>query len=114
MLFYGASGNGYGSRSTTTGGARFDSMYSKGGYRGRLPVGFPFQDELIGEPVDCMLRSGVGDNISVTIRFRPLSVIRFELNWFTMIQHTINENQDSLTSSSVDDKEDISSGVKIM
>lgn len=52
--------------------ARSDSMYSKGGYGGRSPVGFPSPDELIGEPVDSRPRSGGGDSIPVTIRFCPL------------------------------------------
>ncbi|KAK1439887.1 hypothetical protein QVD17_05711 [Tagetes erecta] len=86
--FYGASGNGNGngSRSTTPGQAKSDSMYSKGGYGGRSPVVFPLPDELIGEPVDSMQRSGGGDSISVTVRFRPLSEREFqrgdEIAWY--------------------------------
>lgn len=65
--FYG-SGNGTGSRSMTPSRTKSDSAYSRG-YGGRTPVGFPPEEEMIGEAVD-MSRSG--DSISVTIRFRPL------------------------------------------
>ncbi|KAM0007644.1 hypothetical protein Hdeb2414_s0136g00808671 [Helianthus debilis subsp. tardiflorus] len=60
--YYASSGNGYGSRSTTSVAVRSDSMY--GGYGGR---------SLVGEPDGSMLKSGGGDSISVTVRFRPLS-----------------------------------------
>ncbi|KAF5758671.1 putative plus-end-directed kinesin ATPase transcription factor C2H2 family [Helianthus annuus] len=69
--YYASSGNGYGSRSTTSGAVRADSMYA--GYGGRSSVGFSSSDELIGEPDGSVLKSGGGDSISVTVRFRPLS-----------------------------------------
>ncbi|KAJ0735435.1 hypothetical protein HanPI659440_Chr11g0432121 [Helianthus annuus] len=46
-------------------------MYSKGGgYGGRSPVGFLLSDELVGEPIDSVPRSGAGDSISVTVSER--------------------------------------------
>nr|KAJ0203469.1 hypothetical protein LSAT_V11C500258550 [Lactuca sativa] len=63
--FYRASGNSYGSRSITPGVARSDLKYSKGGYRGRSPVGFPSAAELIGEPVDSMPRLEGDDNLAI-------------------------------------------------
>ncbi|KAF5823940.1 putative kinesin motor domain-containing protein [Helianthus annuus] len=56
-------------------------MYSKGGgYGGRSPVGFLLSDELVGEPIDSVPRSGAGDSISVTVRFRLLRKFEFCLN----------------------------------
>ncbi|KAI7757510.1 hypothetical protein M8C21_008206, partial [Ambrosia artemisiifolia] len=87
--FYGASGNGYGYRSDTNLGLNTsDSMYSRGGgggYGGLSPVGYP--DEMIDEAVDDVVpRSGGGDSISVTIRFRPLSEREYqrgdEVAWY--------------------------------
>ncbi|KAI3695489.1 hypothetical protein L1987_78486 [Smallanthus sonchifolius] len=104
--FYGASGNGYGSRSTITGGARSDSMYSKGGYGGRSPVGFPSQDELIGEPVDSVPRSGGGDSISVTVRFRPLSDREYqrgdEIAWYPDGDKLVRNEYNPVTSYAFD------------
>lgn len=68
---YGASGNGYGSRSDTLGRTNSDSMYG-GGYGGRSPVGYQSADEMIDEQIDEVARPAGGDSISVTIRFRPL------------------------------------------
>jgi hypothetical protein len=60
-----------GSRSMTPSRSRSDSMYNgPRGYNGRSPVGFPPED-LLAEPLEAV-RSGSGDSISVTIRFRPL------------------------------------------
>nr|POF06708.1 kinesin-like protein kin-7d, mitochondrial [Quercus suber] len=54
------------------------------GYNGRSPVGFP-SDDLIAEPLE-VVRSGSGDSISVTIRFRPLSEREYqrgdEISWY--------------------------------
>ncbi|KAL7593627.1 hypothetical protein Lser_V15G34718 [Lactuca serriola] len=103
---YGASGNGYGSRSITPGVARSDSMYSKGGYGGRSPVGFPSADELIGEPVDSMPRSGGGDSISVTIRFRPLSEREYqrgdEISWYADGDKLVRNEYNPVTSYAFD------------
>ncbi|KAK7849823.1 kinesin-like protein kin-7d [Quercus suber] len=73
-----------GSRSMTPSRSRSDSMYSgPRGYNGRSPVGFP-SDDLIAEPLE-VVRSGSGDSISVTIRFRPLSEREYqrgdEISW---------------------------------
>ncbi|KAJ9537874.1 hypothetical protein OSB04_030607 [Centaurea solstitialis] len=65
--FYGGKGHGSGSRSFTP------SRTNRGGYGGRSPVVFPSTDEMIEEAVDSVPKSGGGDSISVTIRFRPLS-----------------------------------------
>ncbi|KAI3753339.1 hypothetical protein L2E82_25390 [Cichorium intybus] len=104
--FYGASGNGYGSRSVTPGGARSDSMYSKGGYGGRSPVGFPSPDELIGEPVESVPRSGGGDSISVTIRFRPLSEREYqrgdEISWYADGDKLVRNEYNPVTSYAFD------------
>ncbi|KAL4555583.1 hypothetical protein LXL04_038206 [Taraxacum kok-saghyz] len=106
--FYGASGNGYGSgsRSITPGGARSDSMYSKGGYGGRSPVGFPSADELIGEPVDGTPKSGGGDSISVTIRFRPLSEREYqrgdEISWYADGDKLVRNEYNPVTSYAFD------------
>ncbi|KAI3755584.1 hypothetical protein L1987_55388 [Smallanthus sonchifolius] len=84
--FYGGSGNGYGSRSDTFGVATSDSMYSRGGYGGRSPVGYQSADEMIDEPIDDVPRPAGGDSISVTIRFRPLSEREYqrgdEVAWY--------------------------------
>lgn len=52
---------------------------------GRSPVGYPSVEELLGEPLDGV-RSGSGDSISVTIRFRPLSEREYqkgdEIAWY--------------------------------
>ncbi|KAK4562593.1 hypothetical protein RGQ29_005193 [Quercus rubra] len=74
-----------GSRSMTPSRSRSDSMYSgPRGYNGRSPVGFPSED-LIAEPLE-VVRSGSGDSISVTIRFRPLSEREYqrgdEISWY--------------------------------
>ncbi|KAK9987974.1 hypothetical protein SO802_028213 [Lithocarpus litseifolius] len=74
-----------GSRSMTPSRSRSDSMYSgPRGYNGRSPVGFP-SDDLIAEPLE-VVRSGSGDSISVTIRFRPLSEREYqrgdEISWY--------------------------------
>ncbi|KAI3809808.1 hypothetical protein L1987_19408 [Smallanthus sonchifolius] len=102
--FYGSSVNG--SRSTTPGQARSDSMYSKGGYGGRSPVGFPSSDELIGEPVDSMPRSGGGDSISVTVRFRPLSEREYqrgdEIAWYADGDKLVRNEYNPVTSYAFD------------
>ncbi|KAF3944751.1 hypothetical protein CMV_028807 [Castanea mollissima] len=74
-----------GSRSMTPNRSRSDSMHSgPRGYNGRSPVGFP-SDDLIAEPLE-VVRSGSGDSISVTIRFRPLSEREYqrgdEISWY--------------------------------
>ncbi|CAI9290030.1 unnamed protein product [Lactuca saligna] len=72
-----AFGNGYNYRSITPGVTRSDSMYSKGGYRSRSPVGFPSVDELIGELINSTPRSGGGtvlkdqDVIRIVLNIRP-------------------------------------------
>ncbi|KAD5318168.1 hypothetical protein E3N88_18114 [Mikania micrantha] len=104
--FYGASGNGHGGRSTTPGAARSDSMYSKGGYGGRSPVSFPSPVELIGEPVDSVSRSGGGDSISVTIRFRPLSEREYqrgdEIAWYADGDKLVRNEYNPVTSYAFD------------
>ncbi|KAF5814283.1 putative plus-end-directed kinesin ATPase transcription factor C2H2 family [Helianthus annuus] len=84
--FYGGSGNGYGSRSDNFNLTASDSMYSRGGYGALSPVGYPSADEMIDEPIDDVPRSGGGDSISVTIRFRPLSEREYqrgdEVAWY--------------------------------
>ncbi|KAM0028896.1 putative plus-end-directed kinesin ATPase transcription factor C2H2 family [Helianthus debilis subsp. tardiflorus] len=84
--FYGGSGNGYGSRSDNFNLTTSDSMYSRGGYGALSPVGYPSADEMIDEPIDDVPRSGGGDSISVTIRFRPLSEREYqrgdEVAWY--------------------------------
>ncbi|KVH88970.1 Kinesin, motor domain-containing protein [Cynara cardunculus var. scolymus] len=104
--FYPASGNGYGSRSITPGPTRSDSMYSKGGYGGRSPVAFPSPDELIGEPVDSVPRSGGGDSISVTIRFRPLSEREYqrgdEISWYADGDKLVRNEYNPVTSYAFD------------
>ncbi|KAF5802023.1 hypothetical protein HanXRQr2_Chr06g0254851 [Helianthus annuus] len=70
--FYGGSGNSYGSRSENFNLTTSDSMYSRGGYGALSPVDYPSADEMIDEPIDDVPRSGGGDSIFVTIRFRPL------------------------------------------
>ncbi|GMY05704.1 kinesin-like protein KIN-7D, mitochondrial isoform X1 [Fagus crenata] len=74
-----------GSRSMTPSRSRSDSMYNgPRGYNGRSPVGFPPED-LLAEPLEAV-RSGSGDSISVTIRFRPLSEREYqrgdEITWY--------------------------------
>ncbi|MFS7933292.1 putative plus-end-directed kinesin ATPase transcription factor C2H2 family [Helianthus anomalus] len=101
--FYGASGNGNGSRSTP----RSESMYSKGGgYGGRSPVGFPLSDELVGEPVDSVPRSGAGDSISVTVRFRPLSEREYqkgdEIAWYPDGDKLVRNEYNPVTSYAFD------------
>ncbi|MFS7920902.1 putative plus-end-directed kinesin ATPase transcription factor C2H2 family [Helianthus anomalus] len=84
--YYGGSGNGYGSRSDNFNLTTSDSMYSRGGYGALSPVGYPSADEMIDEPIDDVPRSGGGDSISVTIRFRPLSEREYqrgdEVAWY--------------------------------
>ncbi|XP_076934946.1 kinesin-like protein KIN-7D, mitochondrial [Bidens hawaiensis] len=97
------SGNGHGSRSTP----RSDSMYSKGGgYGGRSPVGFLSPDELIGEPVDSVPRSGPGDSISVTVRFRPLSEREYqrgdEIAWYPDGDKLVRNEYNPVTSYAFD------------
>ncbi|XP_076914227.1 kinesin-like protein KIN-7D, mitochondrial [Bidens hawaiensis] len=97
------SANGNGFRSTP----RSDSMYSKGGgYGVRSPVGFPSPDELIGEPVDSMPRSGPGDSISVTVRFRPLSEREFqrgdEIAWYPDGDKLVRNEYNPVTSYAFD------------
>ncbi|XP_076940895.1 kinesin-like protein KIN-7D, mitochondrial [Bidens hawaiensis] len=95
--------SGNGSRSTP----RSDSMYSKGGgYGGRSPVGFPSPDELIGEPVDSVPRSGPGDSISVTVRFRPLSEREYqrgdEIAWYPNGDKLVRNEYNPVTSYAFD------------
>ncbi|CAH1413778.1 unnamed protein product [Lactuca virosa] len=77
-------------------------MYSKGGYGGRSPVGFPSADELIGDPVDSMPRLGGGDSISVTIRFRPLSEREYqrgdEVSWYADGDKLVRNEYNPVTS----------------
>ncbi|KAL8195356.1 hypothetical protein R6Q57_025759 [Mikania cordata] len=84
--FYEGSGNGYGYRSDNFAVTPIDSMYPRGGYGGRSPVGYQSADEMIDEPIDDVPRSGGGDSISVTIRFRPLSEREYqrgdEVAWY--------------------------------
>ncbi|KAL8264530.1 hypothetical protein R6Q59_022660 [Mikania micrantha] len=84
--FYEGSGNGYGSRSDNFAVTPIDSMYPRGGYGGRSPVGYQSADEMIDEQIDDVPRSGGGDSISVTIRFRPLSEREYqrgdEVAWY--------------------------------
>ncbi|XP_024979643.1 kinesin-like protein KIN-7D, mitochondrial [Cynara cardunculus var. scolymus] len=84
--FYGGSGKGHGSRSFTPSRTKSDSMYHRGGYGGRSPVIYPSTDEVIEEAVDSIPKSGGGDSISVTIRFRPLSEREYqrgdEIAWY--------------------------------
>uniref|UniRef100_A0A251U4H8 Putative kinesin-like protein n=2 Tax=Helianthus annuus TaxID=4232 RepID=A0A251U4H8_HELAN len=84
--FYGGSGNSYGSRSENFNLTTSDSMYSRGGYGALSPVDYPSADEMIDEPIDDVPRSGGGDSIFVTIRFRPLSEREYqrgdEVAWY--------------------------------
>ncbi|KAL5706624.1 Kinesin-like protein KIN-7D [Ranunculus cassubicifolius] len=85
--FYGSSGNNNKSSSGTRG--RSEALYRGGAPKmlaNRTPVAFPTAEELLlGDPVDAS-RSGGGDSISVTIRFRPLSEREFqrgdEISWY--------------------------------
>ncbi|CAI0437859.1 unnamed protein product [Linum tenue] len=88
----GGSGGGYsgGARSTTPSRSMSDSMYlgssSRGGYGGsRTPVGYGSDELLAAESIDAP-RSGAGESIAVTIRFRPLSEREFqkgdEIAWY--------------------------------
>ncbi|KAJ0819942.1 putative plus-end-directed kinesin ATPase [Helianthus annuus] len=102
--YYASSGNGYGSRSTTSGAVRSDSMY--GGYGGRSPVGFSSSDELIREPDGSMLKSGGGDSISVTVRFRPLSEREYqrgdEIAWYADGDKLVRNEYNPVTSYAFD------------
>ncbi|MFS7998555.1 putative plus-end-directed kinesin ATPase transcription factor C2H2 family [Helianthus anomalus] len=93
--YYASSGNGYGSRSTTSGAVRSDSMY--GGYGGRSPV---------GEPDGSMLKSGGGDSISVTVRFRPLSEREYqrgdEIAWYADGDKLVRNKYNPVTSYAFD------------
>ncbi|MFS7998553.1 putative plus-end-directed kinesin ATPase [Helianthus anomalus] len=93
--YYASSGNGYGSRSTTSGAVRSDSMY--GGYGGRSPV---------GEPDGSMLKSGGGDSISVTVRFRPLSEREYqrgdEIAWYADGDKLVRNEYNPVTSYAFD------------
>ncbi|KAJ0680613.1 putative plus-end-directed kinesin ATPase transcription factor C2H2 family [Helianthus annuus] len=102
--YYASSGNGYGSRSTTSGAVRSDSMY--GGYGGRSLVGFSSSDELIREPDGSMLKSGGGDSISVTVRFRPLSEREYqrgdEIAWYADGDKLVRNEYNPVTSYAFD------------
>ncbi|CAN4125099.1 unnamed protein product [Withania somnifera] len=99
--FYG-SGNGYNSRSMTPSHNRSDFSYSQG-YENRTPVSYPSEEELIDEPVD-MSRSG--DNISVTVRFRPMSEREYqkgdEIAWYADGGKTVRNEYNPATAYAFD------------